>query len=163
MPEIRLNRFRNRDTFRPSCSSDVVYRLHSSKRQRALVMALPQPTSSTLVEQQVLDIVAGLVAELAGGAVRRPALDDSLDRDLGISSLERVELLLRLEHTSGVRLPDSVMAEATTPKELIAAILRATPAGAAEAPRGEAPQGPDAAGDILPPAREPGQQHFPGQ
>jgi 1-acyl-sn-glycerol-3-phosphate acyltransferase len=84
---------------------------------------------AALVERQVLDIVAGLVAELGGGA-RRPMLEDSLDRDLGISSLERVELLLRLERVCGVRLPDSVMAEAATPQELVAAILRASPAGA---------------------------------
>jgi 1-acyl-sn-glycerol-3-phosphate acyltransferase len=93
------------------------------------------PTAAgAVVEEQVLDIVAGLVAELAGGAVQRPALNDSLDRDLGISSLERVELLLRLEQACGVRLPDSVMAEAATPKELVTAILRAAPAAPEAAP-----------------------------
>ena len=64
------------------------------------------------VERQVLEIVHGLVAELGGAVTHRPALDDLLDRDLGISSLERVELLLRLERAFEVRLPDSVMAEA---------------------------------------------------
>ena len=54
-------------------------------------------------------------------------LHDSLDRDLGISSLERVELLLRLEQAFGVRLPDSVMAEAATPQDLVTAILHAAP------------------------------------
>ena len=84
------------------------------------------------VDDQVLAVVAALVSELGGGgAGKHPSLDDSLDRDLGISSLERVELLLRLERVFGVRLADSVMAEAATPKDLVSAILRAAPAGTA--------------------------------
>jgi acyl carrier protein len=54
-----------------------------------------QPADPQLVEREVLGIVGGLVAEL-GGARTAPTLHDSLDRDLGISSLERVELLLRI-------------------------------------------------------------------
>ena len=50
---------------------------------------------------------AGSSHELGGpparGAIR---LDDALDRDLGIGSLERVELLLRIEKELGVRLSD---------------------------------------------------------
>jgi acyl-CoA synthetase (AMP-forming)/AMP-acid ligase II/acyl carrier protein len=91
-------------------------------------MAVAQSPTGPVVADQVLDIVAGLVSELAGGTARRPTLDDSLDRDLGISSLERVELLLRVERTFGVRLPDSVMAEAATPRGLATAILHAAPA-----------------------------------
>ena len=93
-------------------------------------MAVQQTATGAAVDERVLDIVAGLVNELSGGAARRPALDDSLDRDLGISSLERVELLLRIERAFGVRLPDSVMAEAATPKGLATAILHAAPAAA---------------------------------
>ena len=92
---------------------------------------------ATAVEHQVLDIVGSLVAELSGPGspvARVPTLDDALDRDLGISSLERVELLLRLERAFGVRLSDAVMAEAATPKELVAAILRAAPVAAEAAP-----------------------------
>ena len=92
-------------------------------------MALEQPATGPVVDDQVLDIVAGLVSELTGGAARRP-----LDRDLGISSLERVELLLRLEHAFGVRLPDSVMAEAATSNDLVRAILHAAPVSAEGAP-----------------------------
>jgi fatty-acyl-CoA synthase len=80
------------------------------------------------IEREVLDIAGRLVAELGGPAARRAIdPDDSLDRDLGIGSLERVELLLRLEHVFGVRLPDAVMAEALTPRDLAAAILAAEP------------------------------------
>ena len=97
-------------------------------------MAVPPPITRIDVERQVLDIVGGLVAELGRGAAPPPALDDSLDRDLGISSLERVELLLRIERACGIRLPDSVMSEAITPKDLVAAILGASPATAELAP-----------------------------
>jgi fatty-acyl-CoA synthase len=78
------------------------------------------------VERQLLAITAELVKEL-GGSRAVPTLDHSLERDLGISSLERVELLLRLERAFGVRLPDAVMAEAITARDLVAAVLRAEP------------------------------------
>jgi acyl carrier protein len=46
----------------------------------------------------VLALAEAFVAELGSTPVRgRVALDDVLDRDLGIGSLERVELLARLE------------------------------------------------------------------
>ena len=48
-----------------------------------------------------------------------------LDRDLGLGSLERVELLARLETAFGVRLPDRVVAEANTPEDLAKALLAA--------------------------------------
>jgi len=48
-----------------------------------------------------------------------------LDRDLGLGSLERVELLARLETAFGVRLPDQVVAEANTPEDLAKALLTA--------------------------------------
>ncbi len=51
-----------------------------------------------------------------------------LDRDLGLGSLERVELLARLERAFGVRLPDRVVAEANTPEDLAKA-LSAAPEG----------------------------------
>jgi 1-acyl-sn-glycerol-3-phosphate acyltransferase len=81
----------------------------------------------SVVEERVLEVVSQLVTELEGGTPRRPALDDSFDRDLGISSLERVELLLRIERALGVRLPETVMAEAASPSALVAAILTARP------------------------------------
>jgi len=78
------------------------------------------------VEQQVLDIVGDLVTEVGP---RRAAvgLDDSLDRTLGLGSLERVELLVRLDAAFGVRLPDALMVAADTPRDLAAALLAAEP------------------------------------
>ena len=59
-------------------TADVVCCLHPD----LIPMAVAHAPSSTSGDQ-VLDIVAGLVTELGGGAARRPTLDDSLDRDLG--------------------------------------------------------------------------------
>src|SRR6266849_7979992 len=48
-----------------------------------------------------------------------------LDRDLGLGSLERVELLGRLETAFELRLPARVASEANTPDDLARAILTA--------------------------------------
>src|SRR5271154_772026 len=52
-----------------------------------------------------------------------------LERELGLGSLERVELMLRLGDACGVRLPDRVVAEADTVQDLVDAILRADASG----------------------------------
>src|SRR5213078_1074427 len=52
-------------------------------------------------------------------------LYSQLDRDLGLGSLERVELLTRLENAFGMRLPERVASEANTPDDLARAILAA--------------------------------------
>ncbi|HYB43849.1 MAG TPA: AMP-binding protein [Candidatus Methylomirabilis sp.] len=87
------------------------------------------------VEQRVLEIVGGLVRELGGPPARGAIeLDQALDRDLGVGSLERVELLLRIEKDLGVRLSDRVMEEASTPRDLAAAVVTAEPERPAEPP-----------------------------
>jgi fatty-acyl-CoA synthase len=86
------------------------------------------PAERAAVERQVLEIVGRLIGELGGPAAGRPvAPGDALDRDLGIGSLERVELLVRLEQVFGIRLPDAAMADALTPRDLALAILAAEP------------------------------------
>jgi len=74
--------------------------------------------------ERVLDVLRGLLQELGSqGALPMLHAQAHLDRDLGLGSLERVELLARLETEFGVRLPDRVAAEANTPEDLSAAIL----------------------------------------
>lgn len=83
--------------------------------------------------ERVLELVRGLLEELGShGAI--PALNGNshLDRELGLGSLERVELLARLETMFGVRLPDRTAAEANTPEDLARAVLAAPGAAAAE-------------------------------
>jgi 1-acyl-sn-glycerol-3-phosphate acyltransferase len=75
------------------------------------------------VEERVLALLDALVSELGTTPVRGGvALDDVLDRDLGIGSLERVELLARLEEAFDVRLPDSVLGQADSVRDLVAAM-----------------------------------------
>ncbi len=92
---------------------------------RAERAAAPPASGGTGIEEQVLAVVAELVAELRSGARVAVARGDSLEADLGISSLERVELLIRLERAFGVRLGDAAMADAETPADLAAAITAA--------------------------------------
>jgi 1-acyl-sn-glycerol-3-phosphate acyltransferase len=55
-------------------------------------------------------------------ATLQVTLDSKLDRDLGLDSLSRAELLLRLEQVFGVRLPEHLLAEADTLRDLLRAI-----------------------------------------
>jgi fatty-acyl-CoA synthase len=80
------------------------------------------------IEGTVLDIVQELVVELrATGWRPTVTLDASLDRDLGLGSLERVELGLRLEQAFGVLLPDAILEEAESPRAIASAVSSAGP------------------------------------
>ncbi|HSF40776.1 MAG TPA: AMP-binding protein, partial [Thermoanaerobaculia bacterium] len=57
------------------------------------------------------------------------SLDASLERDLGLDSLGRVELLARLERSFGVRLPEALLGTAETPRDLLAALLSGSAGG----------------------------------
>ncbi len=68
----------------------------------------------------MLDTLRGLLEELGShGALPLLGPQSRLDRDLGLGSLERVELMARLENAFGVRFPDSVVADANTPEEIV--------------------------------------------
>ncbi|HUG53000.1 MAG TPA: AMP-binding protein [Vicinamibacteria bacterium] len=83
------------------------------------------------VEVRVLEVVRLLAEELGGArAARAVAPGASLERDVGLGSLERVELLLRLETTFRRTLDDRIL-HADTPRELARVILEG---GSAEAP-----------------------------
>ncbi|HXM99150.1 MAG TPA: AMP-binding protein [Candidatus Dormibacteraeota bacterium] len=88
-------------------------------------------TSTTQLDQavirdRVLQIVRELLEELGShGAIPGLNGNSHLDKDLGLGSLERVELLARLESALGVRLSDQVAAEVNTPDDLSKAIFSA--------------------------------------
>jgi acyl carrier protein len=85
----------------------------------------PTKEEHIAIEKKVLETIRQLVTDLGiERAVRGVTLDASLDRDLGIGSLERVELLIRIEKTFGIQIPDHLMAEAETPRDLIQAIVQ---------------------------------------
>jgi 1-acyl-sn-glycerol-3-phosphate acyltransferase len=80
---------------------------------------------ASAVLAQVLEVVRGLAAEALGErAARAVRPDASLDRDVGLGSLERVELLLRLEDAFGRRPPESCLT-LDTPQALARALLQA--------------------------------------
>jgi long-chain acyl-CoA synthetase len=66
----------------------------------------------------------------AGSAQIRPA--DNLELDLGLDSIQRVELLMAMQQEFGSNLPESVMSEVYTVRELVDRVLAATGARAAE-------------------------------
>jgi 1-acyl-sn-glycerol-3-phosphate acyltransferase len=79
---------------------------------------------------RLLSIVDRLVAEVRAGARSPARLDSALDKDLGLDSLARVELLARVEQAFGVRLSDEVLGSAETPRDLLAALAIGAPAAA---------------------------------
>ncbi len=94
---------------------------------------------SSAVRERVLEEIRGLLHELGSqGALPMLNGGSQLDRDLGLGSLERVELLARLETAFDIRLPDRVASEANTPDDLARAILDAPGAGADDAESGSA-------------------------
>ena len=69
-------------------------------------------------EQEVARLAAEVAREMRPGAgARQVAADASLERDLGLDSLGRAELMARLERTFAVRLPEEVLASAETPAQ----------------------------------------------
>ena len=80
------------------------------------------------IEQGIQEILIRLLRELGN----QRALEEfehkggqaHLERELGLGSLERVELMLRLDAAFSVQLPEKVVAEANTPEDLISAVAR---------------------------------------
>ena len=74
--------------------------------------------------ERLYTIIRDLAIELEPS--RRETLavtaDSILDRDLGIDSLARPELSLRIERGFGVRLAEQALMEATTPADLLSAL-----------------------------------------
>jgi 1-acyl-sn-glycerol-3-phosphate acyltransferase len=81
------------------------------------------------VSARFLTIVRDLVWELHPHLRRSTpvGLDSDFDRDLALDSLGRAELILRLDKAFKVRLPDYLLSEADTPRELLTAVLAAGP------------------------------------
>ncbi|MEA1990817.1 MAG: AMP-binding protein [Thermodesulfobacteriota bacterium] len=86
-----------------------------------------QPPEKTA--ESLLEVVRQLAAELQPGRkhLLSVTLDSLLDRDLGLDSLARVELLIRIERTFEVMLSEQVLAGAETPRDLLRAVLSGSP------------------------------------
>jgi 1-acyl-sn-glycerol-3-phosphate acyltransferase len=80
--------------------------------------------------EQLLGIVTALAKELHPHLLqsKEVTLDSDLDQDVGLDSLGRAELLQRVDKAFKIRLPDRVLGEADTPRDLLMAVRAAAPA-----------------------------------
>ncbi len=91
---------------------------------------MARSADAAAVETQVLQIVRELLTELGSTrAAEQATLDSSLDRDLGLGSLERVELLVRCERRMEARLSEEALQRAETVRQWAEAILAGTQNG----------------------------------
>ena len=79
----------------------------------------PIATSGVPAAEQLLAIVQQLASETHPGHSYVITLRTSFQRDLGLDSLARVELMQRVEKTIGVELPGEALSQADTPLELL--------------------------------------------
>mgnify|MGYP001005846842 CR=1 FL=1 len=103
--------------------------------------------------QRLLRVTGQLVQETHPGRRAPVVLDSPLERDLGLDSLARVELMLRLGREFGVALPEAALGEAETPRDLLRFLGHAAPAAlpqaAIELPHGAVIPVPDAAATLV--------------
>lgn len=78
------------------------------------------------IVDDLLQVVNELVKEIHPlQAVTSLSLDSRFEKDLGLDSLARVELIARVEKTFQLSLPEREFAEAETPRDLLRAVLGA--------------------------------------
>ena len=101
------------------------------------------PAGPRLGADELVALVAEIAVELrvAGNVPPRVGLDTDLGRDLGLDSLTRMELLARVERAAGASLPDRVLAEAATPREILHAFASVGPSETAAGPNPDASPG----------------------
>src|ERR1700688_4411119 len=89
------------------------------------------------VDQELLRLAREVAREMRPGqaetAPKRIDMGSSLERDLGLDSLGRAELVARLERTFAVTLPEEVLGGAETPADLARALAAAGVKGVAGA------------------------------
>jgi len=115
-------------------------------------MATATQFDRSAVEEQVLEIIREILRELGSEQAARSAkLSSTLERELGLGSLERVELLVRCEKRFGRQLPDTLAQSAETPADWVRALAVGQTSGNGrqryriEQPEREAPMAPDSA------------------
>jgi len=82
------------------------------------------PDDQDKLANTLLMVIEELVAELHANKTRSfvLSLDSSLDDDIGLDSLARVELISRIEQHFKVTLPDRVFVEVESPRDLLRSI-----------------------------------------
>ncbi len=79
----------------------------------------PTETEATASAEKLISVIEQMVRDTRRGQVVHAALDSSLERDLGLDSLARVELVLRVERAFDVNLPEHALYAAETPRDLL--------------------------------------------
>ena len=114
----------------------------------------PITTTPSVRDDELIAVIGELVRELHPQRARFIEVGPSshIERDLGIDSLARTELILRIERAFRVRLPAQTVGEADTVDDLLAALrLRPTAGRPRAAPRAcGAPPAPGAGGERSP-------------
>ncbi len=77
--------------------------------------------------QRLFDVILALWRETHPGRDIEVHAGSDFERDLGLDSLGRMELLLRVDAAFDVALPDGALTEARTPQALLALLARAQP------------------------------------
>lgn len=80
-------------------------------------------TPGEIKPERLLEIVAEVAKEARPHVTPNVTLDSSLERELGLDSLARVELVLRLEQVFGTSLPEQALATGETPRDLLRFLL----------------------------------------
>ena len=80
--------------------------------------------------ESLIEIASGTLRDLHQQAreLQPVTLDSTLDHDLGLDSLARVELFTRIEHDLGTQLPDALFASAETLRDILNGLGAAPPA-----------------------------------
>jgi acyl carrier protein len=73
--------------------------------------------------ERLLAVVSQVAREARPNVEAYVALDSSLERDLGLDSLARVELVLRIEREFAASLPEQALASSETPRDLLRFVL----------------------------------------
>jgi acyl carrier protein len=109
--------------------------VHSGECTLGRFVSKPLPeTTPELDPNRLLAVVTAVAREARPNVDTYVTLDSSLERELGLDSLARVELVLRLEREFEVSLPEQALASSETPRDLLRFLL---------AGRGHPPQAAD--------------------
>ena len=90
---------------------------------------LMQQDQSPVTSQKLLELLRTLAVEVRPELEREKiSLESSFEKELGLDSLSRVELISRIERAFGLSLPESTFAEAENGRDLLRVITTLRPA-----------------------------------
>jgi len=88
---------------------------------------MTQSARQRSMEEDMADVISETIAEaMPENRARQPevTMNSRLDSDLGLDSLSRAELLVRVERKFGVQLPEQLLSEADTPRHILDEVMR---------------------------------------